>query len=338
MKFKANWRAMSAMQLIFVILFAVIALGAAVWWLVVHDAGRRQQGIEAAIDQERLAGPKPLIPAPQTFMPLTAEEAAEANEEMPFSRESVEPAPALVLPIGPGEGERGASVDCLTAAIYYEAANEPASGRRAVAQVVLNRVRHPAFPRSVCGVVYEGSDRKTGCQFTFTCDGSLQRRPSKAGWESARKLAVTALSGGVEPEVGMATHYHADFVVPYWAPSLNKITKLGHHIFYRWKGNWGRRRAFTQVAMLDDLESAKQLIGDLETIEYDENIFLGVPPTLSQKPQSSPLLADDFMPLAQAEKILTSTKTQAREASGLKVDERPSRLAADQKAGALVDQ
>ena len=106
MKFKANWRAMSAMQLIFVILFAVIALGAAVWWLVVHDAGRRQQGIEAAIDQERLAGPKPLIPAPQTFMPLTAEEAAEANEEMPFSRESVEPAPALVLPIGPGEGER----------------------------------------------------------------------------------------------------------------------------------------------------------------------------------------------------------------------------------------
>jgi hypothetical protein len=124
-------------------------------------------------------------------------------------------------------------------------------GKRGVAQVVLNRVRHPAFPNSVCGVVMQGSNRTTGCQFTFSCDGSLYRRPSPQGWQSARQTALAALSGAVEPSVGMATHYHADYVRPYWASSLDKVAVIGTHIFYRWSGSWGKRVAFNQALLLD---------------------------------------------------------------------------------------
>src|SRR3546814_14176438 len=75
-------------------------------------------------------------------------------------------------------------------------------GQQAVAQVVLNRVRNPAFPNSVCGTVYEGSSRSTGCQFTFTCDGSLTARREPAAWERARQVAQMALAGFVYAPVG----------------------------------------------------------------------------------------------------------------------------------------
>lgn len=137
------------------------------------------------------------------------------------------------------------ALKCLTQAVYYESANEPMQGRRAVAQVVLNRMRHPAYPKSVCGVVYQGSERRTGCQFSFTCDGSLLRRPSIGAWHEAEAVASAALAGYVEPSVGTATHYHADYVLPKWAFQLGKITQLGRHIFYRFTGSWGRSAAFT---------------------------------------------------------------------------------------------
>lgn len=138
------------------------------------------------------------------------------------------------------------ALECLAQAIYYEAAREPEEGQRAVAQVVLNRVRHPAFPSTVCGVVYQGSERPTGCQFSFTCDGSLARQPMRAYWERARKYAHEALQGYVLASVGNATHYHANYVVPYWAPTLNKNAVIATHIFYRWKGGWGQPAAFSQ--------------------------------------------------------------------------------------------
>lgn len=135
------------------------------------------------------------------------------------------------------------AVDCLAAAAYYEAGDDP-SGERAVVQVVLNRVRHPAFPKTVCGVVFQGSERKTGCQFTFTCDGAMARRPSRSAWMRAQAVAGAALAGAVDSRVGTATHYHADYVVPYWSSSLVKLAQIGAHIFYRWPGQWGRPAAF----------------------------------------------------------------------------------------------
>jgi hypothetical protein len=140
--------------------------------------------------------------------------------------------------------DRSRAVQCLTAAIYYEAASEPDAGQRAVAQVVLNRVAHPSYPNTVCGVVYQGSERSTGCQFSFTCDGSLARVPSRLFWERAANVARDALSGYVYTPVGLATHYHTDAIYPYWAPSLNFLGTIGAHRFYTFRGPAGRSAAF----------------------------------------------------------------------------------------------
>ena len=140
--------------------------------------------------------------------------------------------------------ERARAEHCLTLAVYYEAAIETQAGQRAVAQVVLNRVRHSAYPRTVCGVVFQGSARTTGCQFTFTCDGSLARLPSRPGWRRARAVASAALDGLVERSVGTATHYHANWVAPVWRANLVKLAEIGTHIFYRWPGRNGLPQAF----------------------------------------------------------------------------------------------
>ncbi len=133
--------------------------------------------------------------------------------------------------------------DCLAAAMFYEAGDD-ARGQRAVGQVVLNRLRHPAFPKTICGVVFQGQERATGCQFTFTCDGAMARQPGTAAWERARTLAAKMLAGDVYAPVGMSTHYHTDWVIPYWSGSLDKVAAVDTHLFFRWKGWWGTPPAF----------------------------------------------------------------------------------------------
>lgn len=140
--------------------------------------------------------------------------------------------------------DRTRALQCLTAAIYYEAASEPDAGQRAVAQVVLNRVAHPAYPKTVCGVVYEGSERSTGCQFSFTCDGALARRPMPLFWERAMEVARRALAGYVYAPAGLATHYHTLAVHPYWADSLNYLGAIGSHRFYSFRGSAGSPATF----------------------------------------------------------------------------------------------
>lgn len=184
------------------------------------------------------------VAEPLSFQKVSADEAYRFNASVPVSTEPLQAARPFILPVmAPGHAER--ALDCLTAAVYYEAASEGLAGQQAVAQVVLNRMRHPAFPNSVCGVVFSGSTRKTGCQFTFTCDGALGRKPSAGGWASARRVAQAALSGFVAPQVGHATHYHTLWVAPYWSPSLVKVANIGAHTFYRWKGGAGAREAFS---------------------------------------------------------------------------------------------
>ncbi len=139
------------------------------------------------------------------------------------------------------------AAECLAQAVWYEAASESEAGQRAVAQVVLNRVAHPAWPASVCGVVYQGSERSTGCQFTFTCDGSLARRPSGASWAQAQRIAAEALTGSVYAPVGLATHYHTLWVAPYWAATLDHIGTIGAHRFYRTRGASGQAGAFASA-------------------------------------------------------------------------------------------
>jgi hypothetical protein len=131
------------------------------------------------------------------------------------------------------EQSRARATRCLTEAVYYEAAREPRAGQEAVAQVVLNRLMRAGFPKSVCGVVYEGAERTTGCQFTFTCDGSLARRPVPSLWDAAQDVATAALNGYVAPVVGDAINYHAAWMTPYWSKSLVSVGRIGGHIFYR---------------------------------------------------------------------------------------------------------
>jgi spore germination cell wall hydrolase CwlJ-like protein len=188
--------------------------------------------------------PEALTLAPAALKPLSTTDALAANAAVAIADLPNPAAAPLAVPLADGLSFTR-SLDCMTAAIYYEAATEPLDGQRAVAQVILNRVRHPAFPHTVCGVVFQGSERTTGCQFSFTCDGSLARVPSVTGWARARQVASGALAGLVYSPVGWATHYHANYVVPYWASSLVKTATVGAHIFYRWNNGWGLPRAFT---------------------------------------------------------------------------------------------
>ena len=127
---------------------------------------------------------------------------------------------------------REQAVQCLATAAVYEAGDDE-RGQKAVMQVVLNRLAGTGYPKTVCGVVNQGASRTTGCQFSFACDGSQGRRPERAGWSTARTAARRALSGHVFAPVGEATHYHVDWIVPYWIRSLDKIAQVHSHIFYR---------------------------------------------------------------------------------------------------------
>jgi spore germination cell wall hydrolase CwlJ-like protein len=187
----------------------------------------------------------PPAPEPLILDPVAPETAIAMNAAIPIAG-GYNPAARAFLLRTRSFTDRLRSLDCLTAAVYYEAASESEEGQRAVAQVVLNRVRHPTYPNSVCGVVYQGSERSTGCQFSFTCDGSLARTPSLSGWARARRIAAAALAGSVYAPVGLATHYHTYRVHPHWASSLVKSAMIGAHIFYRWNGGWGGPAAFRQ--------------------------------------------------------------------------------------------
>jgi spore germination cell wall hydrolase CwlJ-like protein len=161
-------------------------------------------------------------------------------------------ADASIHPAQPFSMKNASAVDkvralqCLTAAVYYEAATEPDAGQQAVAQVVLNRVRHPAFPATVCGVVYQGSEH-SGCQFSFACDGAAARAPGRDYWIRAAKVAAAALGGRVFAPVGLATHYHTYAVTPRWNRSLVMTAAIGAHFFHRWQGWWGTPAAFSQA-------------------------------------------------------------------------------------------
>lgn len=129
------------------------------------------------------------------------------------------------------KAKRRAELDCLTEAVYYEARGESARGQAAVAQVVMNRVKHPAFPKTVCAVVFQGAGRV--CQFSFACDGSMKQRRETLAWSRARDIAARALSGALRAEIGSATHFHTTAVSPAWAPQMLRVANVGTHVFYR---------------------------------------------------------------------------------------------------------
>jgi hypothetical protein len=196
------------------------------------------------------------------FSTQEGEGAVAVNNLRPFARLPIRPMRPFVLRADADDSAR--ALQCMTQAIYFEAAREPLKGQQAIAQVVLNRVRHPAYPKSICGVVYQGSARPTGCQFTFTCDGALRWTPQAGLWRQAQDVAKRALAGFVDKEVGSATHYHAAYVAPYWAPTLVKMTQVGQHIFYRWTGPWGEPPAFSGHYAGREADLSPELLASLD--------------------------------------------------------------------------
>lgn len=183
---------------------------------------------------------------PVTLTPAE-EEAVRAAIEAELAEHSgyQGPVPAGITFRPASDADRERALRCMTQAIYYEAGTESEAGQRAVAQVVLNRVRHPGYANSICGVVYEGSERSTGCQFTFTCDGALARRPVPGLWAQARRYAREAIDGRQFRDVGYATHYHTLDIWPYWGRTLTMTNMIGRHLFHRLRGSPGSPGAFT---------------------------------------------------------------------------------------------
>lgn len=140
----------------------------------------------------------------------------------------------------PAKAFSSAEQRCLAAGVYFEARGEPVKGQAAVAQVILNRVRNPAYPNTICGVVYQNKRWRNRCQFSFACDGVRDRVGSKYHWSVASDVAMAVTAGKIWlDEVGSSTHYHAIYVRPKWARKMKKVGRIGLHVFYRtYGGGW----------------------------------------------------------------------------------------------------
>ena len=255
-------------------------------------------------------------------LPIEPSEAKALNDARPVDVARPHAARPFALPASHLRSRAyAASLRCLAEAVFYEAGNQGDAGGRAVAQVVLNRVRHPAFPHTVCGVIYQGYARATGCQFTFTCDGSLAREPSVRGWDRALRIAREALAGAVDANVGLATHFHADYVVPYWAPSLAKIGRVGTHLFYQLPGRLGAAAAFT--ARYDPT-------GELASSAGRPSIAI-----VPEKPGPEMVAGSPAPPLSAQPGLLSDSEAGALVPQGGELRQRIPELVADTVAGSL---
>lgn len=170
----------------------------------------------------------PHVDAPTPFM---------ASQQLAYAR--------AIAPVtgdyaaGPATAVSEKDLWCLATAIYFEARGESYRGQVAVAQVVMNRIKHRLYPKTICGVVFQNQNSRNGCQFSFACDGIPETVTDGKAWKQAQEIAQGVTDGVLYlPEVADATHYHATYVSPVWAPRMHKIAQVGLHVFYRFKSGW----------------------------------------------------------------------------------------------------
>jgi spore germination cell wall hydrolase CwlJ-like protein len=183
-----------------------------------------------------------------------------AQPHDPFARGQMGRDGAMLDALQQGQGakpSRARELECLTQAVYFEARGESPQGQAAVAQVVMNRVKHPSYPKTVCGVVFQGAARSVGCQFSFACDGSMRRGREDAAWKRARRVAARALSGAVLADIGSATHFHTTAVAPAWGSQMRRVGQVGLHVFYKFHPK--SHRANTPVLVSAPLSAPPQL-------------------------------------------------------------------------------
>lgn len=246
-------------------------------------------------DQRALNGPKS-----HKSMLLSDGQAIEATPQKAVMGRPLTAAP-LVL-----KGRTQSDLDCLATAIYYEARGEGQDGMRAVAQVILNRVRHPAFPKTICGVVYQGARLRTGCQFSFTCGGAMMQGPKGWVWDRSKAVAEAALNGQVYRPVGTATHFHTRNVNPVWASRLIRVATVGNHTFYQFAGRGAQ--IMTAADTVRPSDSPESLSGDVLTAPTPEALSQDQVMNEVMAP-AAPAVTEDPKP-ALVEASVQDTKSQ----------------------------
>ncbi|HRP11598.1 MAG TPA: cell wall hydrolase [Terricaulis sp.] len=215
------------------------------------------------------------------------------------------PSAAPGAPEAPRQAEQTAvnprEHNCLSQAIYYEARGETQRGQVAVAEVVMNRTRSSAYPNTICEVVYQGHTRATGCQFTFTCDGSLRQRPRGRAWDRAQRTATAMMLGYHRPITQNATHYHTHEVNPVWNSGLVETTNIGSHVFYRFPNR--AERATYQQALAERRAASRRYIvprADEEAASPDVELDAAAEVTDAAAIVTAPAPADQPAPAAPA--------------------------------------
>ncbi len=237
----------------------------------------------------------------------------------PVMEQLAHPAPAMVF-----KAHTTNDSDCLTQAVYYEARGEGDDGMRAVAQVILNRVRHPAFPKTICGVVYQGAAYShTGCQFSFACDGSMANPVEAWAWRRAKTIAAAALNGYVMKAVGTATHFHTLSVDPRWSGNMVKIATIGGHIFYQFQGR-------NQVRNADGVQPST----DMPTVIQASDV------TADGQPMSAPVVqaSDTTVVTPQQQPMQVKPVTLAAKTVGRSAEDIIAAVALPQTAAAAPAQ
>jgi len=192
----------------------------------------------AAVDPSAAAAPQPgsaALSAIDSAAAPTPPVPGTLSRQLAYARED---APITTFPKYPVSDTYSAKdLNCLAQAIYFEARGESYRGQVAVAQVVMNRLAHPLYPKTICNVVFQDAGHRDACQFSFACDGIPEVINEPQPWKQAQEIAGKVASGELYlSEVGNATHYHATYVYPDWAPQLTRVTKIGMHIFYKFRG------------------------------------------------------------------------------------------------------
>ena len=175
--------------------------------------------------------------AEENDIPAPAVKRIIAKPAIPMVSSALTVSPQQKMQIVAQRRVRLAEENCLARAVYFESRSESDLGQLAVAKVVLNRVKNPDFPKTICGVVYQGSNNRNSCQFSFACDGLPDDVKSPEAWAHAKSIAQRAIAN--DPAVAMlgnAVNYHADYVSPKWAHTMRRLTRIGHHIFYAFRG------------------------------------------------------------------------------------------------------
>lgn len=170
------------------------------------------------------------------IVPMAAPVPMTATPKLAYARETTAPSAGDLLVDKNGAKVSSRDMWCLATAIYFEARGESYRGQVAVGQVVMNRVAHKVYPNTICGVVYQNQQMRNACQFSFACDGQTKKVTEPKAWAQAQEIAKGVVNGSLYlAEVGAATHYHANYVYPDWAPRLKRLAKIGNHIFYQFK-------------------------------------------------------------------------------------------------------